>query len=125
MRKFIDVECLDCGAQYLDVYIDLEVEAPISIDPDSQVQRGNICDCGSRVTRMQTRPGTTASVHGDDIPGGLDIKHGLCHPDGTPRRFYSKSDIRKAAKEANLTWGAIEHVPDRGSDKNRHTQKWV
>lgn len=42
-------------------------------------------------------------VIGDDIPGGLDVKHGVCWPDGTPRRFYSKSEIRKAASDAGLT----------------------
>jgi len=42
-------------------------------------------------------------IIGDDIPGGLDVKHGVCWPDGTPRRFYSKSEIRKAAYVAGLT----------------------
>lgn len=44
-------------------------------------------------------------VIGDDIPGGLEVKHGLCNPDGSPRKFYSKTEIRRAANEAGLTMG--------------------
>lgn len=35
----------------------------------------------------------TPAIWGDEIPGGLEIANGLCHPDGTPRRYYSKSEI--------------------------------
>lgn len=38
---------------------------------------------------------TGAAVHGDDIPGGILIPHAICHPDGTPKRYYSKSEINK------------------------------
>jgi hypothetical protein len=34
----------------------------------------------------------------DDIPGGLDIVNALCHADGSPRRFYSKSAIKAACE---------------------------
>ena len=44
-------------------------------------------------------------INADDIPGGVLIKHGLCWPNGTPRRFDSYSEIRKAAFEAGLTHG--------------------
>jgi hypothetical protein len=39
----------------------------------------------------------------DDIPGGVEIRHGLCHPDGTPKRYYSMTEIRRAANEKGLT----------------------
>ena len=52
------------------------------------------------------------SVIGDEIPGGLDVKHGVCWPDGTPRRFYSKSDIRKAAADVGLTIGGETPKPN-------------
>ena len=29
----------------------------------------------------------------DDIPGGILIKNAICHPDGSPKRYYSLSDI--------------------------------
>jgi hypothetical protein len=41
-------------------------------------------------------------VVGDDIPGGIEIKHGICNPDGTPRRYHSKTEIRRAANEKGL-----------------------
>lgn len=41
-------------------------------------------------------------VWADDIPGGVELAHGLCHPDGTPRRFDSRSSIRRAAAEKGL-----------------------
>jgi hypothetical protein len=44
----------------------------------------------------------SAYVIGDEIPGGLLIHHGLCNEDGTPKRYYSKTDIHKAAYEKNL-----------------------
>ena len=47
--------------------------------------------------------GESASVIGDDIPGGLLVRHAICNPDGTPRRYYSKSAIREAAREAGWT----------------------
>lgn len=65
----------------------------------------------------------TTNVITDDIPGGIDIRHGLCWPDGTPRRFYSKSDIAKAAKEKGLI-NRVEHVPTPGSDKSPVTKPW-
>lgn len=49
--------------------------------------------------------GLAPYVIGDDIPGGIDIHHGLCWPDGTPRRFYSKSGIREAAFEEGYFQG--------------------
>jgi hypothetical protein len=49
-------------------------------------------------------PNKAPGIVGDDIPGGLEIKHGLCNPDGTPRKFYSKTEIKRAANEAGVTW---------------------
>jgi hypothetical protein len=34
----------------------------------------------------------------DDIPGGLEIANGLCNEDGTPRRYYSRTEIDREAK---------------------------
>lgn len=38
----------------------------------------------------------------DDIPGGLEVKNGVCWPDGSPRKFYTKSSIKQAAYDAGL-----------------------
>lgn len=41
-------------------------------------------------------------IASDDIPGGLEVRNGICNPDGTPKRYYSKSAIKKAAYDAGL-----------------------
>lgn len=94
MKKFVDVACPQCGHQIIDVFC---------IIPDYPA-----CpQCAATGTHVQTirllLPTTVPTVIGDDIPGGVDIRHGLCHPDGTPKRFYSHTEIRKAAQEAGLT----------------------
>jgi hypothetical protein len=63
------------------------------------------------------------SVIGDDIPGGIEIRHGLCNEDGTPRRYYSKSEMDREAKKRGLV-NRVEHIPLKGSDKSPHTTKW-
>ncbi len=64
----------------------------------------------------------------DSIPGGIEIKNGLCGPGGAadPIKYYSKSEINRAAKEKGLM-NKVEHIPSQGSDKNRRrlTQRWV
>jgi hypothetical protein len=49
-------------------------------------------------------------VRPDLIPGGMMIAHGICNPDGTPRRYDSHSEMRRAAAERGLVswsegWG--------------------
>jgi hypothetical protein len=66
------------------------------------------------------------NVIADDIPGGIDIPHALCNEDGSPRRYYSKSEIAREAKKRGWV-NCVEHVPDpkSGSDKSKHTTRWV
>lgn len=45
---------------------------------------------------LEPRPANT--VWADDIPGGVLVYNGLCNDDGSPRRYYSKSEIRLACK---------------------------
>lgn len=47
--------------------------------------------------------GQSAGVITDEIPGGIEIRHGLCNPDGTPKRYYSKTEIKRAANERGYT----------------------
>lgn len=65
-------------------------------------------------------------VTGDDIPGGIEIKHGLCNLDGSPRKYYSKSEINREAKKRGLV-NLVTHVsdPKSGSDKNPYTTRWI
>lgn len=44
----------------------------------------------------------SAMINTDDIPGGIDIKHGICNDDGSPKRYYSKSEIKRAAYDKGL-----------------------
>lgn len=66
------------------------------------------------------------SVIADDIPGGVEIRHGLCNEDGSPRRYYSKSEMAKEAKKRGLV-NRVEHVTNHkiGTDKNPHTTRWI
>lgn len=78
-------------------------------------------ECNSPTKRtILSKP---AAVIGDDIPGGIWIRHGLCNEDGSPRLYYSKSEIAAEAKRRGLV-NIVEHVPEQGSDKSRHTTKW-
>jgi hypothetical protein len=63
------------------------------------------------------------AVIGDDIPGGIEVKHGLCNPDGSPRRYYSKSEMRAEARARGLEQHVV-HIGEQGSDKSPHTTKW-
>lgn len=46
--------------------------------------------------------GESANVIQDSIEGGIEIKHGICHENGDPKRYYSRSEIKKAAYEAGV-----------------------
>ena len=63
---------------------------------------------------------------GDDIPGGVWIKHGICNEDGSPRKYYSYSSMREEAKRRGVR-NRVEHVPvpNSGSDKSKHTTRWI
>ena len=52
------------------------------------------------VPESQTK---SAGIVPDGIPGGIEIKHGLCNPDGTPRRYYSMTEIKQEANRRGLT----------------------
>jgi len=64
------------------------------------------------------------SAIGDDIPGGIEIRHGLCNIDGSPRVYYSHSEIRREAEKRGLT-NVVTHVPKPGSDRSPHTSRWI
>jgi hypothetical protein len=38
------------------------------------------------------------TVWADDIPGGVEIHNAICNADGSPRRYYSKSEIKLACE---------------------------
>jgi hypothetical protein len=66
--------------------------------------------------------GKSSNVIGDECD--VWIRHGICNTDGSPRRYTSKEEMRKeAARRGLVNW--VEHVPEPGSDKSKHTTKWV
>ena len=80
------------------------------------------CDVCSEPTETLWK--SANSVIADSIPGGYEVRHGLVHEDGSPMKFYSKSEMAKEAKRRGLI-NIVEHVGEAGSDKSKHTIKWV
>jgi hypothetical protein len=77
-------------------------------------------ECGGPMESASSRPNRAHTVIGDECD--VWIQHGLCNPDGTPRRYTSKSEIRQAEKA--LGWkNEVRHVGVPGSDKNPHTTR--
>lgn len=58
------------------------------------------CDCGAGMLH-ESGPRVATAVHGDEID--IEIRHGICNEDGTPRRYRSKSEIKRVAAERGLT----------------------
>ena len=65
-------------------------------------------------------PPSNLTVEGDEIPGGMVIENMSAQPE----KFYSKSDWRRRMKELGLVQ-MVKHVPQPGSDKSPHTQRFV
>jgi len=104
MIRHTDAVCPTCGTEALNIMV---AEYPT-------------CVCG---TQMEWLPKRGQGVHiQDSIEGGVLIHHGLCNDDGSPKRYYSRSEIRKAAEARGL----VNHVERGVVDKNtydRCTQK--
>lgn len=66
---------------------------------------------------------TPPAVIGDDIPGGVWMRHGVCNEDGSPRKYYTKSAIAAEAAKRGLT-NTVRHATQPGTDKARHTTRW-
>lgn len=95
MKKYVDVTCQECKRQVIDAFV--------------VIPNYPICPtCNIQMSRLYL-PSSVPTVVGDDIPGGIVIKHGVCEADGTPKKYYSHSEIRKAAKERGLV-----NSPERG-----------
>lgn len=61
-----------------------------------------------------------ANVVGDEIPGGFTQEHfGV-----TPEKFYSKRAMALRAKELGLET-FVRHVGEQGTDKSKHTSRWI
>lgn len=101
MRILVDLICTSCDTKRI----------------DALVARGEFppCpDCGDPMTRLWM--GKAPSVRPDSIPGGLTIEHGLCNPDGTPRTYYSQSEITLECQKRGLTRWTDIHTEDKTKD---------
>lgn len=113
--KMCDARCKDCARERNDFLVrDSGVVAPCAW-------------CNGEMALIKLETGhRTAHVHGDDIPGGILIHHGICNRDGTPRRYYTKSAQKAAADRRGLTNYVVHEVdPKSGSDKSKHTQRFI
>jgi hypothetical protein len=90
--RMIDLHCLACGG----------VCEVLQRSGDALACR--LCE-SLHVERIFTRGPTTRP---DEIPGGIQIAHGLCNEDGTPRTYYSRSEIKMAAAVKGLvSWSEV------------------
>ena len=78
-------------------------------DPDNTVFL--VCQPCHSILVDRSSMGVSAGIATDAIPGGLEIKHGLCNPDGSPKRYYSKTEIKRAANERGYTIGGDTPKP--------------
>lgn len=67
--------------------------------------------CNTPTNLNYTVPNKAPGIATDDIPGGIEIKHGagLINADGTPRKYYSKSDLFRACNEHG--WKVVGDTP--------------
>lgn len=101
-----DMKCPDCGATF-DMFVRIGEEKS--------------CTCGGLLEKVWL-PGNANSVIGDECD--IYVKHGLCHADGTPKRFTSKSEMNKEAEKRGFT-NVVEHKGFKGRDTSPHTSRWV
>ena len=64
-------------------------------------------DCGNDAVLNFEERGKAPGIIGDDIPGGLELRH----LDATPRKYYSKTEIKRVCNEKGLTWSGDTPKP--------------
>ena len=111
-----DRKCTTCGDEQIDRYESYST-------PDYP------CQCGGNMARLNVTQqagrihvSKSSGVIGDEID--VYIKHALCHSDGSPRRFRSKTELRKAEQKAGVV-NRVRHIGAPGSDRSKHTDRWV
>ena len=100
-----DKRCPACHKEFIDVY-------------ETSERKVTTCECGGTLENLY-RPG---HVIGDEID--VEINHALCWPDGSPRRFRSRQELARVARERGYT-NLVEHRGTKGGDKSKHTQRWT
>lgn len=106
-----DRQCKKCGKQRIDCW------EPMTA-PEVK------CDCGGEMERVLL-PSSASNVLPDDIPGGIEIRHGLCNMDGSPRTYYSRSEMKKEAEKRGLVNYVVHQTEGLHGDRNKHTTRWI
>ena len=110
MLKCFDYKCNECGREQLDVIAPAEDKTfPCVVD-----------GCQGTMERAWLL-GHASSVIGDEID--VEVKHALCHPDGSPRRFRSRTEMKRVAQQSGFS-NVVTHIPGRSGDKNKNTQNF-
>lgn len=78
--------------------------------------------CGGAQGPLYGQGNKAATIIGDECD--FLAPHGVCHEDGSPRRFTSKAEYRQALAAKGLE-NIVTHVPNRGSDKSKFTTRWI
>jgi len=78
--------------------------------------------CGGPLEGFAAQNNKAPGVIGDEID--IMVPHGVCHEDGTPKRFRSKSALKQELAAKGLR-ECVRHVGQRGSDKSPFTTRWV
>lgn len=102
-----DRKCLSCEKVVVDCW-----ESFSAPDPT--------CECGG-IQERKIMPTRRAGI-GDEID--VTIKNGLCNPDGSPRRYTSRAELRREEQRRGME-NHVVHIGSRGSDKSKHTVRWV
>lgn len=106
----IDLRCPDCNYVWEDFLVRAGMRKPPYTCP--------ICHQKTLDKVVLKAP----SVHGDEID--VTVENGLCQDDGTPVRFRSKTELKRAAKAKGLVnW--VEHKGTMSGDKSKTTQRFV
>lgn len=77
--------------------------------------------CGGTMERV-ILPGTKRSVIGDECD--VWIKNGICNEDGSPRHYTSKQEMKREAERRGVR-NRVEHIGAKGSDRSKHTTRWI
>lgn len=103
-----DRHCESCGFQKLDC-----LESVVTADPACP-------GCGARFVRAWlSKPSAVISDECDVV-----VTNGICNPDGSPRRYRFKSEMRAEAARRGLV-NHVEHLGTKSGDRSPHTSRWI
>ena len=104
-----DRKCSSCGDEHIDCWEPITFSAAPCIV------------CGGQTERLWLH-NKVSGVISDECD--VWAKNGICNPDGTPRHYRFKSEMKAEAKRRGLS-EHVEHLGSQGSDKSPHTTRWT